>query len=231
MLKLTHMTTILFSLFCLLAAPCGVANICKIQPHPIIDKPIIFNKQRIELTQAYRASHYGIQSQSIRIVPQMIVLHATANNSLQETLKLFNSPLLSQKERADIAKFSPLNTSAQYLIDRDGSIYRLMPDNWMARHIIGLNNIAIGIENVGGVEGKQDLTPQQVTADIYLIRQLKKKYPTIKYLIGHYEYGRFRHSKLWEEQDPNYFTDKVDPGPIFMEQVRHCVKDLGLKSH
>jgi len=33
-----------------------------------------------------------------------------------------------------------------------------MPDNWMGRHVIGLNYNSIGVENVGGVDDKQDLT-------------------------------------------------------------------------
>ena len=32
-------------------------------------------------------------------------------------------------------------------VDRDGTICRLMPETWMARHVIGLNYSAIGIEN------------------------------------------------------------------------------------
>jgi len=31
-------------------------------------------------------------------------------------------------------------------VDRDGTVYRLMPENWMARHCIGLNHVAIGVE-------------------------------------------------------------------------------------
>ena len=84
----------------------------------------------------------------------------------------------------------------------------------------GLNNIAIGIENVGGVGDIDDLTQAQVDANICLIRELKKQYPDIKYLIGHYEYGNLRNTKLWQEKDSSYITDKKDPGEKFMRLVR-----------
>jgi N-acetylmuramoyl-L-alanine amidase len=46
------------------------------------------------------------------------------------------------------------------------------------------------------------------------------QYPNIKYLIGHYEYNKFRHTNLWQEKDRNYFTYKSDPGDKFMYLVR-----------
>lgn len=195
----------------------------------IIQKPITFNKERIELTREYRKQHYGINKKSIEIGPQMIVLHWTTLNSLQASFDLMNP--VTVQNRPDISGVSSLNVSAQFLVDRDGAIYQLMPSNWMGRHVIGLNNIAIGIENVGGVNGQPDLTKAQVKANIALIRQLVKQYPTIYYLIGHFEYLQFKNSPLWEEKNPNYSTTKSDPGQLFMSQVRGHVSDLKLKDH
>lgn len=194
----------------------------------IIQKPIDFGQTRVQLTQQYRWQHYGVQSAAITIVPQMIVLHWTARATLKEAYDFFYPPTLSQ--RPDIAGHGLLNVTAQYLVDRDGTIYQLMPDNWMARHVIGLNDIAIGIENVGGVDDVADLTPAQVDADVYLIRYLQHKYPTIHYLIGHYEYLQCRHTPLWQEKDDDYITFKQDPGPAFMRAVRKKVADLKLAS-
>jgi len=44
----------------------------------------------------------------------------------------------------------------------------------MARHCIGLNYESIGIENVGGVMIKDDLTAAQIKSNIYLVRYLVK---------------------------------------------------------
>lgn len=48
-----------------------------------------------------------------------------------------------------MAGSSALNVSTQFLVDRDGTIFRLLPDTTFARHVIGLNHLAIGIENIG----------------------------------------------------------------------------------
>ena len=116
------------------------------------------------------------------------------------------------------------NDSVPYLVDRDGTVYRLMPDSLFGRHCIGLNYMSIGIENVGDGR-KHKLTKAQLEANVLLIRQLFAQYP-IEYLIGHHEYLRFKTTDLWKETDPNYFTNKVDPGKKFMRQLRKRLKDL-----
>ena len=194
----------------------------------IIQKPIKFDQKRIVLTREYRLQHYGINTKSIRIQPKMIVLHWTMTSTLKTAFSVFYSPTL--RGRRHLKKHGQLNVSAHYLVARNGQIYQMMPTNLMARHVIGLNNIAIGIENVGGQGGKENLTPAQVRANVCLIRLLKKKYPSIQYLIGHFEYLRFKNSSLWEEKNPAYKTHKIDPGKKFMRDVRQKVKDLGLKS-
>ena len=40
-------------------------------------------------------------------------------------------------------------TCAHFVIDRDGTIYQLVPLGIMCRHTVGLNYTAIGIEHVG----------------------------------------------------------------------------------
>jgi len=189
----------------------------------IIQKPIKFDKERIALTQQYRLEHYGIKDKSITIQPRIIVLHWTCALNLQGVYNTFYSAALSG-DRTDIQKGGKLNVSAHFLVDRDGAIYQLMPTNLMARHTIGLNDSAIGIENMGGVDNHEDLTMAQVNANVCLIHYLKKQYPGIKYLIGHYEYGDFRDTKLWLERNNNYFTAKTDPGKKFMFLVRKSLK-------
>jgi beta-N-acetylhexosaminidase len=195
----------------------------------IIDKPIDFGKQRVELTKEYIKNHYGLDVKDITMNPKIIVLHWTAVPTLEGSFDRLKPELLLT-DRKDIAAAGALNVSSHFLVDKDGSIYRLMPDNYMARHTIGLNYYAIGIENVGGKGDKsEDLTQAQVEANVYLVRYLKKKYPEIELLIGHYEYGRMKKTKYWLEKDDNYFTQKNDPGDIFMKAVRSRVIDLGLK--
>ncbi|MEJ2414049.1 MAG: glycoside hydrolase family 3 N-terminal domain-containing protein [Sulfurimonas sp.] len=196
----------------------------------IIQKPIVFTEHRKQMTKEYIKQHYALDVKNINITPKMIVLHWTAVMSFEDSYKrLYQEELFI--DRKDIASASLLNVSAHFLVDRDGTIYQLMPDNWMARHVIGLNYSTIGVENVGGeANEKEDLTPAQVKANIALVRYLKMKYPSITYLIGHHEYREFEATSLWLEKDKGYRTTKVDPGDKFMNSVRIQVKDLGLKS-
>ncbi|MGH7482008.1 MAG: N-acetylmuramoyl-L-alanine amidase, partial [Longimicrobiales bacterium] len=100
---------------------------------------------------------------------------------------------------------------------------------WMARHVIGLNHVAIGVENVGGEDGVDNLTDAQIEANIRLVRYLAARYPTIEYLIGHSEYRAFEDHPLWRELDADYRTTKIDPGQRFMDAVRRGVADLDLE--
>ncbi len=194
----------------------------------IVNSPISFSPRRIELTKQYIKEHYGLTPKNITIVPKIIVLHWTAIATYDSTFALFNKETLGGS-RPYIATAGQLNVSVQFVVDRDGTIHRLMPETWMARHCIGLNYESIGIENVGGVNDVDDLTNAQIKANIYLVRYLVKKYPTIKYLIGHLEYMDFEGTPLWMEKDPNYRTMKYDPGERFMVAVRQGVADLHLK--
>lgn len=191
-------------------------------PQVIHQKPIQFDKQRIALTRDYQSTHYGIDSSKIE--PKMIVLHWTMIDDFDLTFKIFNSPTLpkNSKRREEIP--GDLNVSTHFMVDKDGKIYQLMPENWMARHVIGLNHYAIGIENIGGVDSKDDLTPAQTKANAFLVCYLKKKYPNIKEVIGHNDYLNYRNTALWLEKDPNYHTDKADPGPSFVKRVNRLVR-------
>jgi beta-N-acetylhexosaminidase len=195
----------------------------------IIDKPIDFGKSRIKMTKEYIAKHYGLHPKTINITPKIIVLHWTAEMSFDKSFNRLK-PQRLLTDRKDIASASLLNVSSQFMVDRDGSIYRLMPETYMARHVIGLNYYAIGVENVGGKNNKSDdLTPAQLKANIKLVRYLKAKYPTISYLIGHLEYRKMEKTPLWLERDKGYRTTKKDPGARFMRDVRKNVQDLHLK--
>ena len=183
----------------------------------IKQKPIEFTQNRIELTKQYIKKSYGIDVKDINIVPKIIVIHHTASDSLKESFDRFYPEILLS-DRTDIQNAGNVNVSAQFLVDFDGTIYSLMPETFMARHVIGLNLSSIGIENVGG--DKKSLTFEQLKANIELVKYLKNKYKTIEYLIGHYEYRKFEKHPLFLEKDANYRTIKHDPEQSFMEKLR-----------
>jgi len=213
------MNKLLYILIAILFFSCSTSK-------KIVDKPIVFDQKRVELTREYLSERYGIQQESPKILPKMIVLHYTVIPSLEEAFEAFDAPTLPDW-RPDIKNVSGLNVSSQFMVDRDGTIYSLMPETNMARHVIGLNHCAIGIENIGGTE-ELPLTRAQLKANIWLVEYLSDKYP-IDYLIGHYEYTKFVDHPLWLEKDETYRTIKTDPGKDFMQKVRKATKNLNFK--
>lgn len=198
---------------------CGTAQ-------EIIDKPVIFDEQRKQLTLEYLSDRYGLKQQEPTIIPKIIVLHWTVIPTFEESFEFFKNPILASS-RDDINNAGALNVSSQFMVDRDGTIYRLLPETTMARHVIGLNHCAIGIENIGGTEDLP-LTEEQLESNIWLVQYLSGKYD-IDYVIGHYEYTLFEDHELWLERDDGYRTEKTDPGEDFMVKVRSATKDLDFK--
>ncbi|UCE05740.1 MAG: N-acetylmuramoyl-L-alanine amidase [bacterium] len=154
----------------------------------------------------------------------MIVIHYTAIPTLQATLRTFK-PVKIHSHRTYIKKFGELNVGVHFVVDKNGDIYSLLPEDVIGRHTIGFNHIAFGIENVAG--DKTELTGEQMKSNARLVNYLVHKYPSIKYLIGHHEYMREKlpHFKLFKELDENYKpTKKGDPGEDFMMRLRVMLK-------
>jgi len=220
------------SLIVMLVAACSPTNnagtsavVSAVAPE-IIQKPIVFDARREELSIQYLHEHYGIVQDDASIKPTMVVVHWTDIPTMKETFAAFERPGLPPA-RAAIGSASALNVSSHFLVDRDGTIYQLLPETTMARHVIGLNYCAIGIENVGN-GSDLPLTDAQLDSNIALIRYLHAKHG-IQYLIGHYEYSQFIGHPLWKEKDPGYRTEKTDPGVEFMRRLRARLNDLGMQ--
>lgn len=215
--KLAILTSLIF-IFCLFSATA--------QTFRIFEKPIIYNEEREKLSLEYLEKRHGLSREKAEIDPKMVVVHWTAVPTLETTFDVFNPVHLGG--RPELTSASNLNVSAHFLVDRDGTIFRLLPDTAFARHTIGLNYMAIGIENIGGPEAP--LTKAQLKANAELIRYLHKKHD-IEYVIGHHEYYDFQGSELWKETDPDYLTSKQDPGDRFMKRLRKKLSDLNFKSN
>ncbi|HEY8377535.1 MAG TPA: peptidoglycan recognition family protein [Nannocystis sp.] len=193
----------------------------------IVDRPITYDEARIARTIAYRRAHQDPEAGDVEIEPRMIILHHTGGGSAEATWRYFDRPTI-EAARKTIADAGDLNVSAHFLVDRDGTIIRLMPETKMARHCVGLNHVAIGVENVGDRD-KYPLTDAQVEANVALVRHLKARFPAITHLIGHHEYLAMEGHPYFRERDPKYRTRKADPGPAFMARVRAQLADLGLE--
>ena len=189
------------------------------EEEPFTDKFILWTPHRDELIDEYTIKHYGMICREI--TPQAVVVHWTAFGTLESVWKYFYAEEMPDDE-------GRLNVASQFIVDRDGTTWRLMPETNFARHIIGYNHCAIGIENVGGYDGREDLTEAQLAVNVRLIKYLHAKYPTIKYVFGHYQQDAARASGLFIEHVPDYYAIKTDPGKIFMSGLREQLEEDGL---
>ncbi len=190
---------------------------------------IPWTPEREALTETYLGLHRttpltGDSAADTRMTPQVIVLHWTGGPTAASAWATFAPDTLSG--RPELLKGGTLNVGAHYVVERDGRIERLFPEDRVVRHCIGLNHVAIGVENVGG-EPDLPLTDAQVEADAALIRDIVRRQP-VKWLYGHLESSAIEACPLYEEKDPTYRNAKPDPGAAFMAKVRAKVADLGL---
>ena len=165
-----------------------------IAPPREVSRPIPFGADRREQMRGYAARHYGIDG--FRLRPRVIVQHFTASNSFASAFNTFasNAPDVEFGERPGVC--------AHYLIDRDGTIARLVPASIMCRHTVGLNHVAIGIEHVGTSDAQVLGNRRQLTASLRLTRSLQGRYRIAgRDVIGHNEN---RSHRLHRERVANF---------------------------
>ena len=184
---------------------------------PMVQKPIPQTENRKRLTREYAERHYGLSQ--ITIEPQAVVVHWTAGSTWESAYNTFYP-----ETRGD----GTVNVCSHYIVGKDGTIFCLTEETALNRHAIGYNWCSIGIENVGGVGGREDLTGAQLQANIALIKYLHAKYPKIKYVFGHYQQVAARASGLYIENVQGYYSLKPDPGPTFMTGLKNALEGDGL---
>ena len=122
-----------------------------------------------------------------------VIIHYTAQDSVQQTLKTFT--------------VTTTQTSAHYVIAKDGKVYHMVNDYLRANHaglgkwgsVTDMNSCSIGIEIDNN--GNEPFTESQIASLLLLLTDLKKNYniPQANF-IGHEDFAPKR---------------KPDPGPFF----------------
>lgn len=125
--------------------------------------------------------------------PNYVVIHHTAQDSLQQTLRTFTVP--------------HAQVSAHYVIGRDGEVYQMLSDYVRAWHagagkwgsVTDLNSVSLGIELDNN--GSEPFSEAQIYSLLNVLDTLKRKYniPTANFIA---------HSDIAP-------TRKVDPSAFF----------------
>ena len=152
-----------------------------VAPPREVRKPIPFGPKRKADMADYAERHYGIHDYRLRD-PNVIVEHYTATSSFAPVFDYFsrNEPDPELNELPGVC--------SHYVIDRDGTIYRLVPTSIMCRHTVGLNWTAIGIEHVGQSDAQVMGNRRQLASSLRLTRALQGRYGiATRDVIGHNE--------------------------------------------
>ena len=160
------------------AGPAGARTVPR--PH-IVFKPIPFGAKRRAETVAYARRHYGLNTWKL-VKPHVVVEHYTASTTFSSAYATFASDT-PDPELGELP-----GVCAQFVIDRDGTIYQLVRLDTMCRHTVGLNWTAIGIEHVGTSDRDILDDPAQLSASLHLTLWLMARYGIqLRNVIGHSE--------------------------------------------
>jgi beta-N-acetylhexosaminidase len=148
---------------------------------PIVQKPIPFGPSRQAETARYAVRHYGLHTWRLGH-PHVIVEHYTASTTFSAAWNTF------AQDVPDSELHELPGTCAHFVVDRDGTIYQLVPLTTICRHTVGLNWTAIGIEHVGTSDAEILHDPAQLKASLQLTLWLMHRYGiTLPNVIGHAE--------------------------------------------
>jgi N-acetylmuramoyl-L-alanine amidase len=153
-------------------------------PQPkIVWDPVPFGAKRKVETAAYVHRHYSsFMKPTWRLVnPHVIVIHYT-DASYSSTYSTFATDV-PDSELHELPA-----TSAHFVVDTSGTIHQLVSVGTMARHTVGLNWTALGIEHVGFSDAQVLGDHAQITASLQLVHWLRCRFHIpIRNVIGHAE--------------------------------------------
>lgn len=177
-------------------------NACSPRPYGVTNKVYrtqtkafarqLLSEPEVQLNDTIKLPPFWVGTTNFGIrKPNFVIIHHTAQNSCEETLKTFTTARTA--------------VSAHYVICKDGTVHHMLNDYLRAQHagvsrwgnLIDINSSSIGIElDNNGFEPFDSL---QLNSLLSLLARLKKDYtiPTANF-IGHGDIAPTR------KNDPNY---------------------------
>jgi hypothetical protein len=197
----------------------AASKVDRLRPH-MKRKLIPFPKKRMREMARYSERHYGQRRYKLKN-PRVIVEHYTDGPSMMSAWWTManNSKNLGE---------SP-GVCAHFIINKKGTIYRVVPTNIRCRHTIGLNQTSIGIEHVGYSSKSVFQHKQQRLASYHLTLWLMAKYDiAVRNVIGH---GESLFSPLRYEKYRSWrCMTHVDFSRPAMKRYRHAIR-IRAKTH
>jgi beta-N-acetylhexosaminidase len=172
---------------------------------PIVQRPIPFGAKRRDEMRAYARRHYRLDSFRLQ-GPKVIVEHYTGRRLVPSAYDTF------ARDVPDVELHELPAVCAHFVVDKDATIYQLVRLNNMCRHTVGLNDTAIGIEQVGRSAREILDRPAQIGAVVRLTAWLRCRYAiALRDVIGHNESlsSRYHHEGRRSPAPPDPW--RLDP--------------------
>ncbi len=169
---------------------------------------IAFGPRRKRQMAAYSKRHYGVRQWRLRETQKNVGAGAAASPPRPRIPPAFPPHPPPQVPETP-------NVCAHFVISGSGRVVQLVPVGIRCRHVVGLNQVAIGIEHTGFSDGDVLGNRRQMRSSIRLTKWLRCRYDIgIRDVIGHREslgsrfhrelvpsmkyqtHGDFRHSSM-----------------------------------
>ena len=187
-----------------------------------------------EWDQEYREyfkRHY--HDARIKFRPSMVVMHYTVTPDAESVWNGF-----ARGCNMDAGDFGSIwgHASVQLMVDKDGTVYQLMPLDRRCTGAYGVNHVALSIEMIALNEADLLSRPRQVWASLRLVKWLLARYQIpLDKVISHYavsvgrplvpEYLDYADSKWPYGYPPRYF--RYDPGLTYMAWLKWVLRSRG----
>jgi N-acetylmuramoyl-L-alanine amidase len=193
-------------------------SIARLRPR-IFDWLIPYGPRRKRQMAAYSERHYGQREWRLRRV-ELVVEHLSVTSTAEAVYNTF-APNAPDPEYGELP-----GVCSHYLIGRSGRIYRLVPVTIRCRHVVGLNQVSIGIEHVGYHERDVLSNRRQLRASLRLSRWLRCRFRLGgRRVIGHAE---SLGSPFYRERVASFRgRTHGDWRPRYMQRYRRQLRRLG----
>ncbi|MFP4496840.1 MAG: peptidoglycan recognition family protein [Vulcanimicrobiota bacterium] len=177
-------------------------------------------KQWEDEYQKYFKEYYN--NEDLKLKPRMIALHYSKTDNF--------TPLWWTFVNGGIYDGTRGHLSVHYVVDKDGSIYELMPLDRKARGTYGVNHVAISIDLIGKNEKEILNNQRQMEVSFALVRWLMQKFNIPKEKVLSHdeialgkelveEYTDYKDKKYPDRYPPTSKTR--GPGKAYMYKLRY----------
>lgn len=168
----------------------------------------------------YFQSHYN--DSALELKPKMIVLHYSRTQD-------FNT-LWWTYINGGTYESKPGHLSTHFVVDRDGTIYQLMPLERRARGTYGVNHVAISIDIIGKNENELLNNHKQMKVAFALVKWLARRYKLgSAAILAHSEVAQGKslvpdYTDYADKKSPNKYppgSEPRGPGKSYMFKLRY----------